>query len=301
MLYRFLARAAVCAVFAFVLSGASYAQGGKPAVKKPAVVGPKVTQIDTEGLRKLLKPNGKPLLINFWATWCDPCREEFPDLVKLDTAYRGRVDFITVSLDDLADIDTLVPKFLGEVKAQMPAYLLKTADESAAITMVAKNWSGNLPMTVLFAPSGETAYVRMGIIKYETITAEIEKVLAVPQTAAKIYSTIDFAKIKDGRRDETLFYYENNWKLYRDEALKRGVIHSYELLEPIPGTTTPFDLILTTRYNCEDQYKNSEKNFEPILKELRPNGPLLKNQFKPDEFRQSAFLYRGTTTFPTAK
>lgn len=178
MLYRFLARAAVCAVFAIVLSGVSYAQGGKTPVKKPPTAGPKVTQIDTEGLRKLLKPNGKPLLINFWATWCDPCREEFPDLVKLDAAYRGRVDFITVSLDDLDDINTLVPKFLSEVKAQMPAYLLKTADESAAIAMVAKNWSGNLPMTVLFAPSGETAYVRMGIVKYETVTAEIDKVLA---------------------------------------------------------------------------------------------------------------------------
>ena len=137
MLYRFLARAAVCAVFAIVLSGVSYAQGGKTPVKKPPTAGPKVTQIDTEGLRKLLKPNGKPLLINFWATWCDPCREEFPDLVKLDAAYRGRVDFITVSLDDLDDINTLVPKFLSEVKAQMPAYLLKTADESAAIAMVA--------------------------------------------------------------------------------------------------------------------------------------------------------------------
>lgn len=178
MVSRFLARAATCAVFAFVLFGVCFAQGAKPAVKKPPVVGPKVTQIDTEGLRKLLKPNGKPLLINFWATWCDPCREEFPDLVKLDTAYRGKIDFITVSLDDLDDINTLVPKFLSEVKAQMPAYLLKTADESAAIAMVAKEWAGNLPMTVLFAPSGETAYVRMGVVRYETVRAEIDKVLA---------------------------------------------------------------------------------------------------------------------------
>src|SRR5688572_18722068 len=44
---------------------------------------PKVTRIDEQGLRDLLKPNGKPRLINFWATWCGPCREEFPDLVKI--------------------------------------------------------------------------------------------------------------------------------------------------------------------------------------------------------------------------
>ncbi len=149
--------------------------------KKPVWDGPKVTQIDIEGLKKLLKPNGKPVLINFWATWCDPCREEFPDLVKLDATYKGKIDFFTVSLDDLADIKTFVPKFLGEQKAEMPAYLLKTPDDDAAIALVSADWNGNLPLTILIAPDGKTAYVRKGIVKYATITAEIDK-LVVPQT-----------------------------------------------------------------------------------------------------------------------
>src|SRR5207253_1033630 len=86
-----------------------------PAMESPAPAAlPIVTQIDIEGLKPLLKPNGKPLLINFWATWCDPCREEFPDLVRIDAEFRGKIDVITVSLDDLADIKTYVPKFLAE-------------------------------------------------------------------------------------------------------------------------------------------------------------------------------------------
>src|SRR5437764_11377287 len=60
--------------------------------------GPVVTKIDEIALKKILHPNGKPLLVNFWATWCDPCREEFPDLVKINADYKGKVDFITITL-----------------------------------------------------------------------------------------------------------------------------------------------------------------------------------------------------------
>ena len=60
-----------------------------------------------------------------------------------NTAYRGKIDFITISLDDLADIDKDVPKFLSEMKAEMPAYLLKTTDEDAAMKAVTSEWAGN--------------------------------------------------------------------------------------------------------------------------------------------------------------
>src|ERR1700750_1283137 len=61
----------------------------------PAAALPSVTEIDLEGLKKLLQPasdpsQARPLLVNFWATWCDPCREEFPDLVKLNNDYKDR-------------------------------------------------------------------------------------------------------------------------------------------------------------------------------------------------------------------
>lgn len=192
MLYKLVAKAALAAVFAVVFSITAAAQS-KPKPRppklppsnavKPVKHGPTVTRIDIEGLRSLIKPKGKPLLINFWATWCDPCREEFPDLVKIDQEFKGKIDFITISLDDLAEIKTSVPKFLREVKAEMPAYLLRTADESAAIALVAKDWSGNLPMTVLFNASGDTAYIRMGVVKHDVLTAEIEKALSAAVTA----------------------------------------------------------------------------------------------------------------------
>lgn len=136
---------------------------------------PKVTQIDAPGLKNLLKPNGRPLLINFWATWCAPCREEFPDLVKIGTDYKGKIDLITVSLDELSEINGDVPKFLAEMKSESPAYLLKTPDEGAAIELVSKDWQGGLPFTILFNAQGETIYSKQGKFKTDVLVAEIEK------------------------------------------------------------------------------------------------------------------------------
>jgi thiol-disulfide isomerase/thioredoxin len=153
-------------------AGNSAAATAAPAAKLPTV-----TQIDNAGLRKALTPAGKPLLVNFWATWCDPCREEFPDLVKLDADYKGKIDFITISLDELSEINRDVPKFLLEMKAEMPAYLLKAEDDDAAIAIVSKNFTGALPFTILYKPGGGEVYFRQGKIKPETVRGEIDKLL----------------------------------------------------------------------------------------------------------------------------
>ena len=143
----------------------------------------KITQIDVLGLKRLLRPNGKPLLVNFWATWCDPCREEYPDLVKIDQEYRGKIDFITISLDEVGDKDTAVPKFLGGMKAEMPAYLLVTTDEEAAMAIVSKDWSGALPLTVLYDQKGGVAYFRQGKVKIDLLKTALAKTLPVQPTA----------------------------------------------------------------------------------------------------------------------
>jgi len=136
---------------------------------------PKVTQIDEQGLKDLLKPNGKPRLINFWATWCGPCREEFPDLVKIGTDHKDKIDLITVSLDELSEINGEVPKFLAEMRSESLAYLLKTSDADAAINLVSKDWQGALPFTILFNAQGETIYSKQGKFKSDVLVAEIEK------------------------------------------------------------------------------------------------------------------------------
>ncbi len=141
---------------------------------------PKVTQIDAATLKNLFNrntKNAKPLLVNFWATWCDPCREEFPELVKIDSEYENKIDFITISVDDLAEIKREVPRFLAEMKATMPTFLLKTPDEEAAIRAVYKDWKGGYPFTLLFDANGEIVYNRQGKVEPEILRSEINKLL----------------------------------------------------------------------------------------------------------------------------
>jgi len=285
-----------CLIFIFALAAGTAAQD-KGASDAPAK---KVVQIDAAKLETLLKPNGRPLLINFWATWCDPCREEFPDLVKLDAEYKGKVDVITISLDDLVEIDRDVPKFLASVKSEMPAYLLKTTDDDAAIRLVSKDWSGNLPFTKLIDANGSTVYQRNGKFRYETLKENIGRTLGEPPTGLGIIEVLDFVKIVSGNRDEARYYYENNWRVYRDAAVKRGVIESFEYIETA-SKDAAFDIILITRYANEAQYRNSEKAFEPILKELRPKGPLLKGTIEPDSFRKIVHSYVGKPVFWSVK
>lgn len=152
----------------------------KPVENNAVKTAPKVTQIDETNIAEILKPNGKPLLVNFWATWCVPCREEFPDLVKIDEEFKGKINVITISLDDLAEINRDVPKFLTEMNATMPAYLLHTNKESEVISSVSKDWQGGLPFSVLYNGKGEIVYTEQGKLKPEIVRRKILEMLQKP-------------------------------------------------------------------------------------------------------------------------
>src|SRR5438270_5745576 len=151
----------------------------------------KVTEIKEAELKSLLgagDAHARPLLVNFWATWCAPCREEFPDLVKIRSQYSAdRLDFALVSLDDVSDIDKAVPEFLSEVHAAaLPTYLLHADDEDAAINSVDIAWSGELPATFLYDRAGRLVFKHTGRIKPDELRAAIDEALsAKPETPAQ--------------------------------------------------------------------------------------------------------------------
>jgi hypothetical protein len=116
------------------------------------------------------------------------------------------------------------------------------------------------------------------------------------QTQSSILA-IDFVKVKDGKRQEAMYFYENNWKVYREIAKENGFIKSWQLLTTHPDTTANFDLMLITEYADSVQASLSEDRFQKIIKETNPNGPKLLNDLKPVDFRANVFFKRGRRVF----
>jgi thiol-disulfide isomerase/thioredoxin len=145
---------------------------------------PEIREIDLDGLKKLLLRDPKdtrPLLVNFWATWCDGCREEFPDLVKIDNDYRAKgLNFLSVTLDEVSD-KTKAVDFLKQMKATMPVVLLNVNDPEPAIHAVDEKWDGALPATFLYDREGKIVFKYYGKIKPAELRAAIDKAVSGKQ------------------------------------------------------------------------------------------------------------------------
>ena len=82
--------------------------------------------IDLAGYRQLLaKYKGKPLVVNFWATWCEPCRDEYPMIVELAKEFKPEgVSVVGVDMDDESDMN-LVRRFIARTQPLFPNYRQK--------------------------------------------------------------------------------------------------------------------------------------------------------------------------------
>lgn len=108
---------------------------------------------------------------------------------------------------------------------------------------------------------------------------------------------IDFVKIKNNKQQEAIYYYENNWKVYREIAKKNGFVKSWQVLTTDPDSTANFDIMLITEYADSVQMALSEERFQKIIKNTSPNGPKLLNDLNPKDFRLNVFLKRGRIIF----
>lgn len=140
-------------------------RGNGPGLGKPA---PEFALLDTGGaVVRLSDFRGKVVLINFWATWCAPCRKEFPELVK--TYDQGDVVVIGINMQENRD---QVREFADEFGAEFPILIDPKAEAAEAYRML------GLPSSYFVDQQGVLREQHFGLLKREIIDDKIEKTRA---------------------------------------------------------------------------------------------------------------------------
>jgi len=141
--------------------------------------------VDAPGLHRAVRAQrGRVVVVNFWATWCEPCVKEFPDFVAL-ARERKDVAVISVTIDDRADRPA-VEEFLKKQKAPFPVYIKADGNDEAFINGIDTKWSGAVPLTIVYDASGQRTYFD----EREITRAELEKLLPTAPRSAPAPSRV---------------------------------------------------------------------------------------------------------------
>jgi thiol-disulfide isomerase/thioredoxin len=134
--------------------------------------------VDEAGYPKMVAAaKGKVLLVNFWATYCVPCRKEMPQLVALAAKYKAKgYEFITVSADEPEQLKDAAA-FLDKMKVAAPTYIKKAKDDDKFSGAIDPKWSGALPASFLYDRSGRKVRSFFGEVKPSELEAAIQKLL----------------------------------------------------------------------------------------------------------------------------
>ena len=129
--------------------------------------------IDKEKLLGLISNSERPfVLVNFFATWCRPCKEELPDLVSLHNDKAKEVDVVLISVDKPDDAKSKLHNFLNDQNVNFQTYA-RTRNESAFIKDFYPKFDGNIPVTLLYDNKGK----QLEVFKGMTDRQEIELVI----------------------------------------------------------------------------------------------------------------------------
>lgn len=151
-------------------------QESKPTAAELAVID--VSILDADGFHSLINQHrGKVIFINTWATWCVPCKEEFPDLVRLQKHYADSdVVFIGISVDFPDEVESKVKPFLHSQKVNFPNYVQNFKDPADLINLLNINWQGAVPATFIYDKAGTQQKFLLGKHSFEDFQTEIESV-----------------------------------------------------------------------------------------------------------------------------
>lgn len=115
-------------------------------------------------------------VINFWATWCKPCREELPLLNQLALAEKDeKLKVVLISLDTEDSAIKRIPAFLAKTAPNLASVILTDEDQAWGKT-IDRVWSGSLPTTIIYRNDLRYVY-RRGFNTYPDVRAALDPLL----------------------------------------------------------------------------------------------------------------------------
>jgi thiol-disulfide isomerase/thioredoxin len=121
---------------------------------------------------------GRIVVLNFWATWCIPCKQEMPDLAAIQNEYAAfGVQVVGASADQLAD-RTKVLEFIKQTKINFPVWVGATTDDMKRFGV-----GPGLPATVVIGRDGKIAALHYKVIQQAQLKKEIDKLLGANSSA----------------------------------------------------------------------------------------------------------------------
>ena len=137
-----------------------------------------LAKINEIGYPKMIAAQkGKVVLVDFWATWCVPCRKEMPELAKLEAKLKAKgLVLIPISADE-PENEAAAREFLSKAGIKTQGYLKAPQDDDAFIRAIDPKWGGELPALVLYDKAGRKVQIWKGETAIAAIEAAVNKLL----------------------------------------------------------------------------------------------------------------------------
>lgn len=169
------------AIFAVGMIAGNYAIQGflkppEPSAETKSLIGtsvPDFTLLALDGVRENNKQwLGKVQIINFWATWCAPCKDEIPELIALQEKYGGQgLQTIGISIDSKKE------EVVEYAKQAQINYPLLHGRDAMDVGFILGNDAGIIPYTVIIDRSGKISLIKYGRAKREDLEPTIQQLL----------------------------------------------------------------------------------------------------------------------------
>ncbi|MDR2188590.1 MAG: TlpA family protein disulfide reductase [Azonexus sp.] len=121
----------------------------------------------------LARYRSQPLIVNFWARWCGPCKQEIPELIAFRAAHKGQVEILGIGIEDRA---APVKDFAKAYEMDYPVFVAK--EQGIPLIKALGNDKAGIPYTLFIDRRGEVVGKKMGVLKKADLDAVKAALLA---------------------------------------------------------------------------------------------------------------------------